>query len=233
MLVSTASTAIEEIFHSNYAYNNLYTIEIVNSANESARNTSNNGYINNLKKTTTWNNLESRTPASPQELLNNSSNLNSTISRERLLSSTEDINNYLKFQSPSVVFNGESLNLERNAATKKFQITGYTRTDTLTVEWREADDWRVKRYHENWIALFYDRDNDQFVSHDNAVEDGLYRMITIKLGNGLGIRFYNVIPQNNGNISLTWNPSPSIVSHSISYYIEDWEWLDNLEEESL
>ena len=147
--------------------------------------------------------------------------------------STEYMNNYLKFQSPSVSFNGESLNLERNFATKKFHLSNssYQRTNELSISWRESDDWRVKRYHENWIDLFYDRKNDYYLSHDDPYEEGLYRTITVKLGNKQGIRFNNVIPQTTGGLNLSWSTSPTIVSHSISYYVEDWEWVDTEEED--
>lgn len=199
MRISSSLRAATEIYKVNYAFNNLYTVEITVPTNE-------NTSVNSLQ-------VRDLLPVGINER------------------KTEDMNNYLKFQSPAVSFNGESLNLERNFATKKFQVNNYSRSDTLNVTWREADDWRVKKYHEDWMGLIYNRNYDCYISHDNPA--GIYRIITIKLGDHRGVRFYNVIPQNNGNIDLSWNTSPAVVSHSITYYIEDWEWLDNIEEEDL
>lgn len=140
---------------------------------------------------------------------------------------TDSMSQYLKFQSPSVSFNSESLNLERNDVTKKFQVRSsdaYAWTDELSITWREADDWRVKKYHEEWLDLFYDKSIDRYRSHTDASSEGLYRNIKIKLDKGLLIVFYNVIPKNSGDFNFSWSDSPNVVSHQITYYVEHWQW---------
>lgn len=258
-MISSDTSALEEIFKTHYAYNNLYTVEIATYANENAVGTVSSAQsaytsaLNNFKvlERTTQNYVTavggSITTSSLRrntydQLLNTQAQAGEVLDEARnnlreitkwAEGSTEYMNNYLKFQSPSVSFNGESLNLERNFATKKFHLSNssYQRTNELSISWRESDDWRVKRYHENWIDLFYDRKNDYYLSHDDPYEEGLYRTITVKLGNKQGIRFNNVIPQTTGGLNLSWSTSPTIVSHSISYYVEDWEWIDTEEED--
>lgn len=157
---------------------------------------------------------------------------------------TEAMNNFLTFNSPSISFNEERLNLERDKHTKKFKVSSsgqpYQRQDTLTVTWRENDDWAVKKYHEEWVGLFYDRENDQYKSaavnigtsgssSRQVSAENLYRTIRVTLidkakGDNT-IVFKNVIPASVPGIgSLQWTAAPIIVQHSMSYYVEDWYW---------
>ena len=72
-------------------------------------------------------------------------------------------NNYISFHATSVSMNGESLQLERNVVTKNFTLPsngGFTRADTFTITWRENEDWAVKKYHDDWLAMFYNKEND-------------------------------------------------------------------------
>ena len=159
------------------------------------------------------------------------------------IASAEDINYFLQFQAPGVSFNGESLNLERNWATKKFQVSSspYTWSDTLTIKWRESDDWRVKKFHENWISLFYDRSDDSFISYEskNAItEAGLYKDFKILLPTSksknapTAIIFKNVLPSRVGDFNFAWTSSPSVISHSMTYYVEDWYWEESSDGEA-
>lgn len=142
---------------------------------------------------------------------------------------TDTMKNYIQFNSQAVSFNGEALNLERNAVTKKFQVGGvsgdsYKWSDVLSITYRESELWQVKKYHEEWLDLFYNKETDKYRSHTNPSTEGLYRNITITLPNQLTINFYNCIPGNSGNFSFTWGESSSIVTHAINYYPEYWEW---------
>lgn len=181
MTIDKNAGAISDIFYQNYAFNNIYQVEIF-LPNGSIEERSSNGL------------------------------------------DTESINSYLKFHSPNVSFAGDSLNLVRNDITKKFTIDNqsYKRSDTLSITWREADDWKVKRYHENWIKLFYDKEKDQYQSHESNA--GLYRNIRVYLGNNKAILFTGAIPSTVPSLNLSWSNSPSIITHSVNYYIEDWNW---------
>lgn len=154
-----------------------------------------------------------------------------------------DINltNYISFHTYSVSFNGESLSLERDALTKRFKLktsNSYSRTDTLTLGWRENVSWEVKQYHDNWLAKFYNRETDNYISYDkepesrNSANAQLYRNIRVTLMNEEQdeskykyVIFKNVLPNTTGGISLGWKETPSIVSHSITYYVTEWELL--------
>lgn len=170
--------------------------------------------------------------------------------------SIEGINleNYIKFHATKVSFNGESLSLERDPVTKRFKLKNkdsYSRTNTLEVTWRECDGWKVKRYHDNWVGLIYNRKDDHYWSQEvplaGNINNKIYRTITIAFpyemdrpvmrGQGstnsenyfykeLQLRFYEVLPNTTGNISIGYSTTSNIVSHSLSYYVTDWEFLE-------
>lgn len=157
----------------------------------------------------------------------------------------DELDKYVTLHAYNVQFGGESLQLTRNTVTKQFQLNdtdAYKRTDTLTIQWRENDDWEVKRYHENWIAMFYDKENDHYISYpytkNNVTynKEAIYRTFTITLPvNGTfgedtssgyrQIRFNGVLPQDAPGIALGWATQANIVTHSINYYVTSWEWL--------
>lgn len=215
----------------------MYVVEIFNTANESEVNrrdlsvrvASQSAVESTTTSTGVSDGLSSsrlQEAASASEEYNQELNEFSTSRMYWNFTDTAGINDYIKYNAPGININGETLNLVRNSVTKKFSVDsdGYTRADILSITWREADDFRVKRYHENWIALFYDRDRDMYLSSEDPVTDGLYRTIRVKLGNNLAIRFDNVIPKNVAGLSLSWKNNPGIVTHSMDYYIESWSW---------
>lgn len=164
----------------------------------------------------------------------------------------ESIASHIKFHTLNVSFNGESLGLTRNAVTKKFQLNAnnpYTWSDTLTITWRESDTWKVKKYHEDWLKLFYDKNNDCFLSYPTAsaatnalnghTVDSLYRTIKITFptsskesNGGQGpldtIVFNDVLPSNVGDFQFGWSSSPDIVTHSLKYFVCDWKWESSI-----
>lgn len=145
------------------------------------------------------------------------------------------LSNYLKFHSTNVDFNGESLSLKRNDITKRFQLEPtlpYKRTDNLSITIRESDKWAIKKYHENWLSCFYDKDNDCFNSIDgtNHKLEDLYRKVRVTLpsssdiSNVKNVVVFTVLPSNSGDLKLGWGSNSKIVSHSIIYYVEEWHW---------
>lgn len=164
-----------------------------------------------------------------------------------------DLENYIKFHATKVSFNGESLSLERDPVTKRFKLKNtdsYSRTNTLEITWRECDGWKIKRYHDDWVGLIYDRKKDCYLSQDvplaGNINNKIYRTITIAFPyemdrpiiggqsptnsenyfyKELKLRFYEVLPNTTGNISVGYSPTSNIVSHSLSYYITDWDFL--------
>lgn len=153
-----------------------------------------------------------------------------------------NISNYIKFHAVDVSFGDETLNLERNPVTKKFQLKTsdqYSWSDTLRITWRESEDWMVKRYHEDWMKMFYSRENDTFYSYPRTGSNGqsistdsLFRKIKVRLpvtieGNKriehIAI-FENVTPQNIGQLGFGWSTSGEIIQHQMTYYVESWHW---------
>ena len=160
-----------------------------------------------------------------------------------------NLKDYICFHTTKVLFNGESLSLDRDSVTKKFKLKNqdsYNRTNTLSLSWRECDGWKVKRYHDKWIGLIYDRKKDCYKSFDikgeNTASRLLYRKIRVTFPFNIKenpkdeayIDFFGVLPSNSGNISLEYNTTSSIMTHSIDYYVTDWgfSWDEEYTQES-
>ena len=165
-----------------------------------------------------------------------------------------NLENYIKFHATKVSFNGESLSLERDLITKRFKLKNtdsYSRTNTLDITWRECDGWKVKRYHDSWVGLIYNRKDDHYWSQDvplaGNLNNKIYRTITITFPHEMNspirerqnsinsedysyrelkLRFSEVLPNTTGNISVGYSTTSNIVSHSLSYYITDWDFLE-------
>lgn len=165
------------------------------------------------------------------------------------------ISEIAKLHATSITFDGETLNLERSKSTKKFHINSsnaYALNDTLKIVWREDDKWSVKRFHEDWLKHFYDRETDKFISSSftgyyeasqatkNAQNISKYagymswngKVLLFKVsfspdstGNPQKIiRFNGVLPKNMSNFDFKWGKSPDIVTHNMEYYVESWSW---------
>lgn len=147
---------------------------------------------------------------------------------------SEDIENIVKYHASSIQFNGESINLDRDDFTKKFKLkegNSFQRADKLTIKWRENSNWAVKRFHENWLDLFYNKSGDYYVSSlGEGFASEKYRNFCINLPyqentkESPCIWFYNVLPQDTGSFDFAWSSSPSTVEYNISYYVEYWKW---------
>lgn len=161
-----------------------------------------------------------------------------------------NLKDYICFHTTKVSFNGESLSLDRDSVTKMFKLKNqdsYTRTNTLSLSWRECDGWKVKRYHDKWMGLIYDRKNDCYKSFDIKGEDTasrlLYRKIRVTFPYNIKenpkeeayIDFFDVLPSNSGNIALEYNTTSSIMTHNIDYYVTDWgfSWDEEYTQEAI
>jgi hypothetical protein len=166
-------------------------------------------------------------------------------------SQVDSMNDYLKYHATKIEFGGEALDLERDSVTHKFKLkkdNSFQWVDELKITWQESDDWKVKKYHENWLSNFYDKDTGCYKSqgYGTVFDDdtnsttvvsaasSLYRIFKIILPIPATnrstelkfpcIRFNNVLPKNVGDLSLEWTNNPSLISHSLSYYVESWSW---------
>lgn len=162
---------------------------------------------------------------------------------------TDDISKYIKFHATNVTFGDETLNLDRNPITKNFQLKSsdsYTRSDRLSITWREADDWLVKKYHEKWVGSIYNKEEDYYWSYPRTVKigdwgyeenvDSLYRKIRIILPASQWrisitpyyykhiIVFEDVLPCNIGKLDFSWDSNSEIIKHQLDYYVKSWHW---------
>ena len=133
----------------------------------------------------------------------------------------------------SVSLPSDSLQLERNPVTKKFSLGdkgGYKWSDTLTIQWRETRDWAVKKMHQKWLNLFYDKSRDCYLSTNNGSETearARYKQFKITLPNGDVAVCDYVTPQNQWNLDLAWGNSANIVTYQIVYNVDYWYWENN------
>ena len=140
-----------------------------------------------------------------------------------------DINmcNYCLLHATQVSFNGESLTLQRHPVTKQFTLPGkseaYKLADDLKITWREDDLWTVKRFHEEWLACFYNKTKDQYV-HGRT---GKFKDFLITLPGGQRILFKDVLPKNVVGLDLQWSPQGNIIAHNLDYYVTSWKWYPN------
>lgn len=153
-----------------------------------------------------------------------------------------DIDTYICFHATKVSFNGESLSLERDPVTKKFKLKNtdsFSRTNTLSLTWRECSGWKVKRYHDAWMGLIYDRENDCYNSfpinkpEEDTARNKLYRNIRVTFpyetsssrdDREIYVDFLDVLPNTSGSIDVGYNSTSNIVSHTINYYVTDWKF---------
>lgn len=128
----------------------------------------------------------------------------------------------------SVDLPSDSLKLERNSVTKNFSLSdkgGYTWNDTLTIGWRETRDGAVRKMHQAWIGLFYNKEKDQYLSAENSGErENRYKKFEITLPSGDVAICEDVIPQNQWNLSLAWSNSPGLITYTIVYNVGYWYW---------
>lgn len=167
----------------------------------------------------------------------------------RGLNTTSD-SEYFKYHATDITLDEESLELVRNNATKQFTLgdrDAYKLCDNVSITWRESKDWIVRKYHEDWLANFYNKDYNCYVS---ATLDGNGQMLDSERGKrfrDFKIRFpndnikddtyrryscimlHNVIPSNIGNLQLSWNSSGDIVTFTITYKVQSWNWVEDEE----
>ena len=90
--------------------------------------------------------------------------------------------NVTAFTCSNVKFNGEDIDIKRHDVTKFFYVKDFKRQDQLELTFIETRDRIVRKYHEDWISCFYDKDKDCFKSYDKKedAQAALYRNIKVK-----------------------------------------------------
>ena len=105
---------------------------------------------------------------------------NQEVPEDATISSTGDEDVEYKDDDRAVLKYGEDLALNNGMFKLKNQDS-YTRTNTLSLSWRECDGWKVKRYHDKWIGLIYDRKKDCYKSFDIKGENTASRLLYRKI----------------------------------------------------
>lgn len=140
----------------------------------------------------------------------------------------ETLYDYGKYHITGVTLsNEEGITLQRHKVTKKFYLDNspYTLFDTVSLTWREDADFKVRKFHENWLKLFYDREKDCFISSDKNMAYLKFKEIHIKFPEDTLV-LKKVLPKNIPALnSFAWGNSPSVISYTLTYYVESWYWL--------
>lgn len=147
----------------------------------------------------------------------------------------EAMQSYILLHAYQVDLDGESLTLQRNPVTKQFSLAGkgesYKLVSELKITWRESDIWFVKKYHENWLSRFYNRDTDQYISGTEGKARNFLITLPSSSKSDLRLLLTGVYPKDTGGVNLQWGPSGSIVTHSLNYYVTAWRWINHSESE--
>lgn len=157
-----------------------------------------------------------------------------------ILEGSEDILKYGKFHIIGVTIGGnEHISLARHPVTKKYYLDSgnpYTWLDGVSLTWREDSKLSVRKFHEDWLAMFYDRKHDHYISAEEGEVSKRYKTFTIKLPGstphkeGPKLILKNVLPLSIPTLTnLSWSTQASNVTYTIDYKIEDWEWVEETE----
>lgn len=124
----------------------------------------------------------------------------------------------------SVRLDGINLTLTRHNVTKLFMFNKYQRADSVTILWREDKNYTVRRYHTDWLSIFYDEKTDRFVSCKNSQDvKKLVRDVAISLPNNRILYLRNIMPSHLPEFDANWKDKSS-VQYAIRYNVTSWEW---------
>ena len=121
-----------------------------------------------------------------------------------------EFSNITAFTCSNVKFNGEEIDITRHDITKFFYMKDFKRQDQLQLTFLETKDRIVRRYHEDWLSCFYNRERDCFKSYD-----------TKKEAQAALLSFGGVMIKQTPGIELKWG-EPSIETLSLSYAVSSW-----------
>lgn len=143
-----------------------------------------------------------------------------------------EIYKYFQLNAIDVSFDSPTLTLERNIITKKFKVTSsetYKYPSTLSITWRENNNWDVRRFHQDWLNNIFNADKDAFKSYESSSDAAkkVYKNFKVIFpeGNNSNYVLYlnNVILSNpTSALSFSWGSTGGIVTQKISYYVESW-----------
>jgi len=137
-----------------------------------------------------------------------------------------DLNAYL--QCSAVSFPGAGITFNRHKAMKTFTIESYDYADEVTFTWRESSDFNVRRFHENWFALFYNRDDDTYQSGGQRTLTANISLQSYAQGGylitGRKLQLRGMLPTKLPDLSLDWSNS-NAMEYTLSYKVKEWGWI--------
>lgn len=141
---------------------------------------------------------------------------------------SSDVASYSGLHATSIKFAGAQLTLKRHNVSKLFSLEKFQLSDLVTITWREDSEFFVRKMHQEWLASFYNKEKDHFISYDSQLEANkhLTRTIKIVLQNGYEIKLEGVLPQSIPDLDLSWESS-NVVTYSLTYYVPKWSWIKN------
>lgn len=152
-----------------------------------------------------------------------------------------DIRQYAILHCSKVRFAGSGVEFSRNKTTRKFQLESYQPADEVTITWRENKNLDVRRYHEEWQSLFYNREQDHFISTGAKIaadaRKKLLKRFAIAIQASPSKMDYttedfpttrvlileDVLPPMLPDLELDW-ANGNAVEYSMTYKVGSWYW---------
>ena len=136
-----------------------------------------------------------------------------------------------KFFCSGVSFPEIKLEFNKPGNIRDFFLEDYTPPTEVTIDWVERSDWAIRRYHQEWFDLFWDRRQYRFISSGADTPDRTtdrYRTARITVYNSIGettgfLELYDLLPMNIPQLSLSFESSEAL-KYSISYKVGDWDF---------
>jgi len=137
-----------------------------------------------------------------------------------------------RYYCSSVNFPGVQLVYNRAITTKLFTLENYQYADEVTITWRETYNHEVRKFHEDWIKLFYDKEKDAYISAKSPTDIAKrFKTATVfihatsktSIYNVLKLTLINMLPMKTPELDVDWSKT-NFMEYSITYKIEDWNW---------
>ena len=151
--------------------------------------------------------------------------------------SGDTLSNYSPYHATGFTFGEETFDFKRHPVSKVMFLgsEGLKRVDEFYITWRESDGYKIKKLHMEWLDLFYDTTTDKYrsipLNNGSKDEDEIakrYKTIRVEVRSSddpkQSTKFtFKCLPYNIGNLHLAWGTTPSVVTYTINYYVEDWK----------
>lgn len=130
-----------------------------------------------------------------------------------------------KFFCHRVSLPGTKISFERPKNFYEFFMEGVTPISEITIDWQETETYDVRRYHEEWLSLFWDRDTFRYQSTPTEKStDNRYRTATIHVFSSsnsrrsMSVQLIKLLPTQIPDLLLGFD-SADAVEYSITYKV--------------